>query len=453
MPAQSGVARRWLRRGVGNRLDNYRAPLSIPGALRFVLAATPGRVGIAMTGLGIVLLVHAGRGSFGAAGLVTAGFAVAEAGIGPQVARLIDRHGQPRVLPGVLAAHGVAVCSLVTAVHLHAPDAVLVGAGVLVGATIPQLGALTSARWAWLCPDQKVLSSAYSLESQCNAIAYLVGPAVVGIVSVGVAPAAGSLLAAALIIASGFSLALQRRTAPPPSPPVKHERGSPGLVHGGFITLVLVSGAIGVFFGSMTVTVTAFAAEHGSPGAAGPLASISSGAGLIAGLAFGAVSWQAPARRQLTVTLGALTVGCVPLLFMDSIAGLAPLLVLPGLALTPTLVVANVLTERLVPRGQLTQAFTWLNSASAAGSAIGASLTGQAVDALTTRWGFGLALSAVGVAATAALVGQRYLEPTARPTARPAAERRPDRFPAGDPVGEGFATADSGSTSASDPTP
>ncbi|MFC8593175.1 hypothetical protein ACFWXA_34420 [Streptomyces atroolivaceus] len=43
-----------------------------------------------MAGLGIVWLVHAETGSFGAAGPVTGSFAVAETLVGPQTARLKD---------------------------------------------------------------------------------------------------------------------------------------------------------------------------------------------------------------------------------------------------------------------------------------------------------------------------------------------------------------------------
>ena len=78
---------------------SYGSVLRMPGAWKFFLAAAPARIGIAMTGLGIVWLVHGSTGSYAVAGTVTGGFAVAEALAGPQVARLIDRYGQTRMLP------------------------------------------------------------------------------------------------------------------------------------------------------------------------------------------------------------------------------------------------------------------------------------------------------------------------------------------------------------------
>ena len=69
-----------------------------------------------MTSLGIVWLVHARTGSYATAGLVTGGFAVAQAVSGPQLARLTDRFGQTRVLPPVLLAHAAAVAALLALV-------------------------------------------------------------------------------------------------------------------------------------------------------------------------------------------------------------------------------------------------------------------------------------------------------------------------------------------------
>ena len=155
----------------------YRTLLRAPGAASFFLTAAVGRIGIAMTSLGIVWLVHARTGSYAAAGLVTAGFAVAQAVAGPQLARLIDRFGQTRALPPVLLAHAAAVAALLALVTAGTPDWLMAAGGVLVGATIPQLGALSAARWAALLRDERAggLPTAFALESVVNELAYLAG--------------------------------------------------------------------------------------------------------------------------------------------------------------------------------------------------------------------------------------------------------------------------------------
>jgi predicted MFS family arabinose efflux permease len=57
-----------------------------------------------------------------------------------------------------------------------------------------------------------------------------------------------------------------------------------------------------------------------------------------------------------------------------------------------------------VESGVLTQAFTWLNSGSAAGIALGAAFAGRVVDTNDPHYGFAVALLATLVATAMALV-------------------------------------------------
>jgi MFS family permease len=263
----------------------YRTLLRAPGAAPFFLTAAAGRVGIAMTSLGIVWLVHARTGSYTTAGLVTGGFAVAEAVAGPQLARLIDRFGQARVLPPALLAHAAAVATLLALVAAGTPDWLMTAGGILTGATIPQLGALSAARWAALLRDERAaaLPTAFVLESLANELAYLAGPALVSILGASGYPAAGTVLAAALVVAGGLCFAAQRRTAPPASGAAERNRTGRSLLRPGFMVLVGVNLAIGGFFGAMQISVTAFAVEHGAAGLAAALFTVSSCASLLAG--------------------------------------------------------------------------------------------------------------------------------------------------------------------------
>ena len=79
-------------------LRPYREILARPGALQFTLAGLIGRLPISMVGLGIVLMVSALYGSYGLAGRVSAVFVVVQALCSPQLAKLIDRYGQARVM-------------------------------------------------------------------------------------------------------------------------------------------------------------------------------------------------------------------------------------------------------------------------------------------------------------------------------------------------------------------
>jgi MFS family permease len=359
-----------------------------------------------MTGLGIVWLVHQSTGSYAAAGSVTGGFAVAEALAGPQVARLIDRFGQTRMLPITLLAHAAAVALLISLTVSAAQLWVLIAAGVLAGGSLPQLGAQTGARWSYALRGTPLLSSAFALESLSTGVAFMVGPALIGTVSALASPVVGSVLATSLLLAGGFLVAAQRSTAPPPAEPGQHQSAS-RLLHKRFVGLIGTSIGIGLFFGSMQVSVTAFAVARGTPELAGPLYSITSLVSLFAGLAYGARRWRTPPQTQLLIVLAGLTLTCLPLLAADSPLTAGTALALPGLAIAPFQTLSAVLAESSVEPVVLTQAFTWLNSGGAAGIALGAAFAGRVVDSHSPHYGFLVALGSTLLATMMAVVVHR----------------------------------------------
>jgi hypothetical protein len=131
-------------------VQRYRDVLQVEGAAKFFFAAGVGRLGISMTGLGILWLVQHYTGSFASAGVVTGAFAISEALMGPQVARHIDHRGQTRMLPLLLFVHGLAAAALVASAVLDVSFVCTCLAGVAAGASVPQLGALSAARWSHL---------------------------------------------------------------------------------------------------------------------------------------------------------------------------------------------------------------------------------------------------------------------------------------------------------------
>jgi predicted MFS family arabinose efflux permease len=348
-----------------------------------------------MTSLGIIWLVHWGTGSFGTAGIVAGAFAVTEACAGPVVARLIDHRGQPRVVPGVLAVHGVAVTALVASVAGHAPVWVLVLVAVLAGGSIPQIGALSAARWSWLLRGDDSLRTAFALEAVANDVAFLTGPALIAVVSAEVAGYAGSVFAVSLLLAGGLLFVTARGSAPRPEPPADRAAGPApvgpgrrGLREPILWVLVVANLGLGLLFGSTQVSVTAFAVARGDGAYSGLLYGLMSLASVTAGFAFGLRRWPIRPETQLLVAFTVLSVGCVVLTLVHSTAALAVALLVPGAAIAPSIIVTGVLTQASVDAAVLTQAFTWQNSASAAGVAVGAACAGRAVDAVSPSAGF-----------------------------------------------------------------
>jgi hypothetical protein len=222
-------------------------------------------------------------------------------------------------------------------------------------------------------------------------------------------PAAGTVLAAVLVVAGGMCFAAQRRTAPQTSCAAGRHRTGRGLLRPGFVVLAGVNLAIGGFFGGMQISVTAFALEHGSAGIAAVLFTVSSCASLLAGWLYGLRQWRTVPRVQLAVAAGGLAIGCLPLLPARSPFELGFGVALTGLAIPLILILCSLLAEASVHRDVLTQAFAWLNSASAAGSAGAAAAAGWAVDTRGTHGGLAVAAIAAGAMAVLALAGLRAL--------------------------------------------
>ncbi len=400
----------------------YGSVLRTPGAAPFFLTAAVGRVGIAMTGLGLIWLLHARTGSYGTAGLAAAGFALAEALIGPHLARLIDRFGQTRVLPFCLLAHGAAIAGVLVCTTPTAE----IAAATCAGAVVPQLGALSGARWAHLLRDGRAdeLPTAFSLESLANATAFLLGPVLVTSLGAAGDETLASAIAAGLILGGGATLAAQRHTAPPPVRDRAEHAGARGtLLQPEFGLLALLNLAIGMYFGTMQVSVSSFATGHGMPGAAAPIIAAGSLSGLLSGWVYGLRRHRAPATRQLVIAAAYLTGAALLLPLAPSTIWLGAAMVVTGAAVPPTLVLLNVLTEKAVPPVALTQAFTWNNSTSAAGLALAAILAGRAADA----WGPSAALAQAPAAGAILLVLSLVLTVAARGRAAPGGDDLPAR--------------------------
>ena len=367
-----------------------------------------------MTSLAIVWLVHSAAGSFAVAGVVAAGFAVAEGLVGPQMARLIDRYGQTRILPPLVAAHALAVATLVVVAAAEGPTWSLVIGGVLLGSTIPQLGALSGTRWSAMLRDRHsdLLHSAFALEVLANGAAYLIGPGVVSVLGASGHAVLGSAIAGGLIVSGGLALCLQRRTAPPvgvDNKPREARGRSGGLLRPGFVVLLGLNVGLGGFFSLIRLSVTAFGTEKEVPALAGVLFLLANAASLSAGSLYGLAKWPGTRRVQLVVATAGMAVGSLPLAFAGSPVVAGAGVIATGLALPVILILSSTLIQATARRSMLTQGFTWLNSASAAGSAVFAALGGVAIERAGAHGGFLLVLVVVSTLAVVCGMGMWWL--------------------------------------------
>jgi MFS family permease len=389
-------------------LKTYRSLLSIPHARAFVIAGFVARLSISMRALGAVLMVSQLTGSYGLAGAVAAAALLGEAFAAPRLGRLVDRYGQRRTLLVCLAVHCAGTLALVISAQFGAPSWVLMATAALSGASALQVGSLVRARWSAIVGGSPALETAFALESTLDELIFVLGPALVTALALGVAPGAGLLGALALTIVGSLALALQRRTEPTPAGMRDRSEGS-AIGNQGLRVLVATFVAAGAIFGTLDVAMVAFAEQVGSPGAAGPLLALVAAGSLFAGLTYGTRSWRWPLDKRFVASVVVLWGGTVPLTLAPSVALMAPAAALAGVAIAPTLIAGFTLVQRLVASGELTEGLNWTITALGTGAAIGAWTAGLIADSAGGQAAFLVAVIAGGAAVMVATCGRGKL--------------------------------------------
>ncbi|MGW1167744.1 MFS transporter [Streptomyces sp. NPDC002550] len=392
----------------------YRALFTEPGTKAFSAAGLLGRMPLSMMGIGVVTMVSQLTGRYRLAGALSATIALSAAVIGPQISRLVDQHGQRRVLrPATLVAL-TAAAGLLLAAHAKWPEWVLFVCAAGIG-SVPSLGAMIRARWAALYRGTGKLHTAYSFESVVDEICFIFGP----IISIGLStawfPEAGPLLAACFLAAGVFWLTAQRATEPEPHPREQHGGGT-ALRSGGLQVLVATFMATGAIFGSVDVVTVAFADERGHKGAASVVLALYAAGSCVAGAVFGLLRFTGAPERRWLLGVAAMAVSMIPLLLVGNLPLLAVALFVAGLSIAPTMITTMSLIEEHVPRARLTEGMTWVSTGLAVGVALGSSVAGSVIDAAGARAGYGVPAVSGAVAVAVGFLGYRRLR-------RPAAGR------------------------------
>ncbi|MFF1833028.1 MFS transporter [Streptomyces sp. NPDC058231] len=394
----------------------YRAIFAAPGTKGFTTAGFIGRMPLSMMGIGVVTMVSQMTGRYGLAGALSATLAMSAAVLGPLVSRLVDRHGQRRVLRPVTLVAMAAVAGLLICAQQRQPDWTLfvfaAGAGC-----VPSVGAMTRARWAEIYHGSpQRLHTAYSWESIADEVCFIFGP----IISIGLStawfPEAGPLLAAGFLLVGVYWLTAQRATEPVPHAPEHHTGGS-ALRSPGLQVLVATFVATGAIFGAVDVVTVAFAEDRGHKAAASLVLAVYALGSCLAGAVFGLLRLKGrPATRWL-VGVCAMAVSMIPLQLAGNLLFLAVALFVAGLAIAPTMVTTMALVEQHVPRAKLTEGMTWTGTGLAVGVALGSSAAGWAVDAFGAAAGYAVPVVAGAIAAAVGFLGYRRLAEPA-PTGR-----------------------------------
>lgn len=360
-------------------LRPYLDVIRRPGAARFTAAALVARLPISMIGLGVVLLVTAESGSYALAGALSATFALSASLLTPIGSRYVDRWGQHRVLPALATLHIGALIAFVLGVVHGWPTVLLVMTAAVAGACQPSIASMVRARWALLLSGTPGLRTAFALESILDEVIFVVGPPLATVLALQVAPPA-ALLATVVFLAVGATwLSLQRGTEPPPARHA-HAVGRAAIRYPGIAVLMIAMVAIGGVFGSFEVVTVAFSSEQGQEGATGLLLAIYALGSLVAGVVVGALHLRVPLHRQLLAAALLLAVVTLPFPAVGSVAVMAVVAFLAGVAVSPVLISTFALVERLVPSTRLTEGLTLATSGIGVGLSLSAWASGALVD-------------------------------------------------------------------------
>jgi len=371
-------------------LSGYRSLFAAPRG-RIALASLSARLAMAAVFLPLVLLANKISGSFAFAGVTVAAFMVPAAALAPVRGRLVDR-APGRILAVMTLVHGLALGT----VSVASSRGGLAVAAAIAGASSPPLAGAMRACWrAWLGTGPE-LRRAYALEASAQDGLAVAGPLLAGAGIAVLSPATVMVVLGAIVLAGGlaFSAGVQL------GEDLERTSGWGPLRSGGLRTLILSVLLADAGLGLVEIGLPAFSIRHGAPGAAGALLAVLAGGSVAGGLTVGARDWSAPAGRRYLVATAASIVTLAPLAAAGSFAALVPLLLFAGLPFAVQWSALSALIDGLVPAGALTEAYTWLTTANAAGLALGTIVGGALISSGNDATMALLAAPAAAAAAT-----------------------------------------------------
>lgn len=364
-------------------LNSYRSLFGLTGPT-YVLVAFIGRLPMAMSQLGVLLLVSGTTGSYAAGGAAAGALAVANAIGAPFWGARADRIGQRRVVLFQSLAGSAALAGVLVTAHSGVGWGWAAAASAMAGLLSPQIGSLARVRWRPIAAgtgadEHHLVSTAFSYEGAADEASFVLGPALIGL-AIAVANPTVALSAAVVMLAVFGTWFGLHETAS-----ITHAATS-GASHAGrlitpaLIVLAATQFVIGTMFGSVQTGTSVLATNAGQPGLTGLFHALLGVGSVAAGLAMAALptSFGLPDRLRL-FSVG-LFVLATPLLLVDSLTALAPALLVLGLSIAPSMITTFTLAERITPPTRTGAAMTVLAAATGIGYAVGAALAGRLAD-------------------------------------------------------------------------
>jgi MFS family permease len=367
-----------LARSVPDRIRSsarsFRSVLALPHARAAAASSLIARLPKGMVPLATVLLLHQVTGSYALAGLTAALVAAGDAVSTPLQGRLIDRAGRGPVLIPTAAVHVTAVTALLLLARAHGPAGALAASAGVAGVGMPPVSGSIKAVWPQLAGPGRV-TDAYTIESLLQQIVFLAGPLLVALLASTGGPQAALACSAGLVLAGTiwFTAATARLARPAGRPRSRTPwRGRDVRI---LVGCTLLQGLI---FGALPVGLAAVTAAARLPSLAGVLQAATTVGGLTGTFAL-AVTASRHGYLKVTIAFAAALVPAAVLATAPSapvLAGVGTSLAVAGLFLTPVAAVSYLLMQQAAAPVHHTEAFAWLSTGLAVGTAAGSGLAG-----------------------------------------------------------------------------
>jgi MFS family permease len=364
-----------------------------------------GRIPLAMNTVALVFLVSDVRGSFTLAGLTSAFYTLSGAAISPRVGKLADQFGTKAVFIPVTAINILATFGILFFIH-HSTIGLLFFAA-LAGATFPNFGTITRTRWSRSLSDPKELDTALSLESVFDESAFVIGPALAGLLLS--LYGSNSPLIASMVFLAIAGLGIGLTSTDHGGFAKVHEDHSRGILAIPYVkTLLLSLISLGLLFGSNFVVIIAVATEGGREAEGGLWVGLYPIGSAVSGLIYGLIHWKISSSIRYTASLVIMTLCTSGILFFQDLETIVFWIIVSGIAIGPALISANAFLKELVPLSRLNESFAFLGAALSIGITIGSTISGVIVDKFDGWKGFYFMTGATALSALISLSGWSF---------------------------------------------
>jgi MFS family permease len=386
-----------------------RAVWRTPGAAPLIAASLVAAIPAGAIGVLLVLHVRALHGSYALAGVTASAYMVGAAASAPAVGRAVDHFGQTRVLTLATLVTASALLGLAV-VPGDVTPALPIALALIGGLCAPPVGACTRTLLPDVIDDDDTLHAAYALESSGLEISYIAGLVFVGLLTLLSTRLALGIDALMLAIGIAWFVAQPASRQWRPTLSEQARRSALGALASGRVVVLFVTITLfAVSFGAMEVSVNAFASEHGSSGATGPLVALWGVGSLIGGLIAASSVAPVDAPRRVIALLLVMALADAVLIVLSGSWLLVAMLPIAGLAIAPVYAVIHAMTGLAAAAGTSTEAFAWLGTGTSAGFAAGAALAGALADAGGAQAAFIGVTAAVVVSAAVFSAGWRLV--------------------------------------------